>query len=148
MTDRLNRANIVTAVAGIVTAIGATALVRLFTAGPSPSAATFTLDDFTEPEGTWYDPTDAEHPTVVYGQPFLNADGGVEVRAESVQFNFVEAEGNEAQDIVGYMVTAATGNTVHHYAYLPESVLLSGNLSSIIVQPGFALPPVEQDPAV
>lgn len=139
-TDHLSRNQILAGLNAIVTAIGATALVRLFTAGPSGNEPAPTLADFTEPEGTWYDPTDVNHPVAVYGQPFLNGDGGLEVRCESVQFNFLEAAGNEPQNILGWMVTAPTGTTVHHWGFFDEARQLASNLDSVIVQPGFALP--------
>ena len=136
--DQLTRTQIAVAVAAVVTAIGATAKVRLFTNDPTITDNNVP-GDYVEPSGAWYTPSDVGFPKPVYGEPYIQADGSVGVKAASVQHNFATGMGVLPATIKGWFVTNTDGSTVYHSAYLPAPVTLSSDLDSVISTPGFAL---------
>lgn len=142
MKTTLGRTRVLAAIAAIVTAIGETAVVRLFTSGPSAGVDNAVLGDFTQPSGTWYDTEDHPLPTVTHGEVYKNDEGAYEVASPSVQFNFIVAEDNDAAEVRGYMVVKADGSEVYHWEYLTTPKVMATDLDSLTVEPKFAILPV------
>lgn len=136
--DTLTLTQLAAAVAAVVTAIGATAKIRLFTNEPTITPNSVPAD-FTEPVGSWYDPTDTAFPKPVYGDPYLITPDTVGVTAASVQYNFATSTDNQPQTIKGYWVTNVGGTVFYHGAYLETPKTLATDLDSLIVEPAFGL---------
>lgn len=133
-SDALVRAQLAAAVeAWLATMIAP--VVRLFTNTISPGPDTNFLS-LSEPLGDWY-----TEQAVTYGQVFEHADGSMEVRCTSVQFNYTGADAPET--IRGYYV-CETGSpfTPYHGNNLPAPVSMGTTLDSVIVNPGLVFSPV------
>lgn len=110
-------------------------VVRLFTNDITPGPDTDLLA-LSEPAGTWY----AEQ-ALTYGQAYQNPDGSITVTAESVQFNYTGASSPET--VRGWFVVDPGSPDVPISARrLPTPVSMGNALDSVIVQPGFTVPPI------
>lgn len=118
-----------------ITAVTTDAHVILFTNDVVPSPTTV-VGDLTA--ATF---TGSATQVVVYGQPFLNDDGRLEVRCASTQFDWTAGA---SETVYGYAVLTDTTNLLIHARRLDEPVQMAGTLDSIIVDPGFEMSLITQ----
>lgn len=110
-------------------------VVRLFTNDITPGPDTDLLA-LTEPSGSWY----AEQ-ALSYGQAYQNPDGSITVTAASVQFNYTGVSSPET--IRGwFVVDPGTPDIPVSARRLATPVSMGNTLDSLIVQPGFTVPPI------
>lgn len=133
-SDALVRSQLAAAVEAFLSTMSAP-VVRLFTdiIAPSPDTDWLAL---TEPTGSWY-----AEAAVTYGEVFQHDDGSIEVRCASIQFNY---SGTDAPETIRgyYVVDPGSPDVPYHGGNLAEAKVMGGTLDSVIVEPGFVVPPV------
>jgi len=140
VSDTLNRDRLLAMLNAEITAIGATAEVRLFT-NDIELADDLVIGDFVEPTGAWYDP--ATDGVAVYGEPFLDPDTGELCAAVTpIQYNWASGGGAGPETIRGWFISNAGGTVWYHAGKLPVARELATALDSVIVAPLVRLPAV------
>jgi hypothetical protein len=109
------------------------AKLRLFT-DDLELTPNLTLDDFTEPVGSWYAELDAD-----YGEPYGVDDDGIRASVLSKQFNYSGSD--DPETVRGwFVVKPGTPDVLIHYGKLESPKTMGNALDSLVIQPNVLIP--------